>query len=394
MSIPICSICYNNLHCFHFINLLYFYFCKFYYFFVFFWFFDRILFLFNLINCCLYSYSYALLSKVFCNLYNYSLYITYMCNDLPIEKVLRSEQCYIERYANECRLWYYDLCNVIIQFARNLDVLVVSAFVSALLWSFGSLILADCWLHNSPGFGATMPIAISNIAAIVLNSVHPKVMREAAGVGKEFALLLAATYSCMFLPFAQMIWWSVDNHASLNTSHACVDATGYCALFITISATLIRFSTLVPNFDIATRTAHTQCGEWFDYVAPVCISLCTVSSILCYSLATIGAFGGYSASLALIPMMFFLPTVLILHSTKVFITDMESPVHLWFEFARTCSVPWAFFWPIVLLRSHLLDTLQTLLVCLGNGCMVILVGILMSLAHTGSQQPVNMTFQY
>jgi hypothetical protein len=291
---------------------------------------------------------------------------------------------------SSCFSNYYWICiNRLSEYVQLIEPTKTCAVISAILWSTGALIILDCWLRNPPRFTAVLPALFSVVAAIVLNSVHPKEMRGSESSSRQFAVLLACAYICMFIPFAQIIWWTVEADAKSVTTSAmgcslcCIDATGYFALFLASAASLMRFGALLPNSNSMSRSLHANCDECFDFVAPVGAALCMVISVLCHTLATLSTFGQSFAGLAVLPMIVQLPLAMILNSTRIYITDMESPIHAWSVFTATCSVPWSVAWPIVLFRADLLDTLQTVLVCCGNVSLVCVVWILTALAHNG-----------
>ena len=252
---------------------------------------------------------------------------------------------------------------------EHADVIVAAAAVAGLMWTTGALVLADCWIAHPPGISETLSVGISAAAGVVLNTVHPRVMRDTRSQSRSaLAIMLLITYSCMFLHLAQVAWWSVDSRARFQdyeSPHQCVDATGYYAVFLVSSATLLRFGAMHVHPQPATRSVGFY-PDCFVVCAPVAAAVCVVGAILCHALATLGVLGQSASVTGVMPLVVLLPMCMLLESHNAQDSDADTPSHTWAVFISTAAWPWGILWPAVLFHRDLIDSLQAWLVCGGN----------------------------
>jgi hypothetical protein len=276
------------------------------------------------------------------------------------------------------RAAYY--CAVLSSFTDRVQLTVVSAAVAGLLWAIGTLVLVDCWMQHPPGLTETMPVLLSAGAFVALNTVHPRVLND-PGSMQSFAVLLLVCYSCMFLHFAQVTWWSVDERGRhLCVDHCCIDATGYYAMFLTTAATAMRFGALSIDAPAPLTWRYPPC---FVVCAPVTSAVFLVASILCHTLATVGAIGSIHGGLASTPVLLLLTASVLLESKTLTVTDLSSPCHAWANCISAGMVPVAILWPLVLWHREFLDSTQTCLVTAGNCAMVVAVRLTIELISRG-----------
>lgn len=266
--------------------------------------------------------------------------------------------------------------------------------------------VSDCWLEHPPFIGDVLGAMGSLGGLVVLNSIEWEVIVNPNDhVHQQVIIAMLLSYGIIFLQGGIVIWHLVQapSHSSHWTDECheacCAAPEGYYCLLVLSACSLLRFAVPLEGMNGQSysnvNTAESYFGKSGSIAVTVGAALLSVAAMLLQLFASFGRYGSNYAVLVLVPIVTFMPMLLI---TRVKADQSGQRFGVWTGWA--CFIPsmlycFSLLWPFALYHRHYLNGLQlglsaSALVCLLTAarCLVSIVG-----QKVNTQASKKMTWQ-